>query len=145
MFLGEYTHCLDKESRLALPARLREAAGEQLAAGLCLVRGTEPCIVAYTRDRLERLLAALDTDPSLSRSAAREFKRGLGSNAVVVVPDAQGRLLIPDFLRLHARIQKDVTILGAVDAIEIWDTATYKNREAARQAAFERVASRILG
>lgn len=145
MFLGEYSHTLDKEFRLALPAPLRDAAGEQLAGGLCLTRGTEPCVVAYARERLAQLLAGLDTDPSVDKSSAREFKRAFGSGAAVVVPDAQGRIRLPEFLREYAGIRKDVTVVGAVDAVEIWDAATYRERASARRAAFERLAPRVLG
>jgi len=145
LFLGEYTHSLDKEARLALPARLREAAGDQLAAGLCLICGVQPCIVAYTREHLESLLGGLETDPSIGKIAARDFKRFLGSNAAFAVPDKQGRILIPDSLRRHANIRKNVTIVGAVDVIEIWATESYKRRAAARRAVFEQLAPRILG
>jgi MraZ protein len=145
LFLGEYCHNLDKESRLALPARLREAAGERLAAGLCLIRGAERCILAYPCDRLRELVDAVQAEPSISKAAAREFKRALGSRAAVVVPDRQGRILVPDFLRSHAGIDKSVTIVGAVDVIELWDTATFQARDAVREAAYERMASRILG
>ena len=145
MFLGKFTHSLDKEFRLAIPARFREAAGEQFAGGLCLTCGAEPCIVVYSLQRLERLLANLESDSSISKSAARDFKRALGSNAAIVVPDRLGRILIPDFLREHAGIDRDVAIVGAVDSIEIWDTATYNEREPSRRASFERLAPRVLG
>ena len=140
VFLGEYSHTLDREFRVALPARLREAAGEGLSAGLCLVRGAEPCIVAYPRDRFERLVTGLEADNSIGKTVAREFKRALGGSSIVVVPDSQGRLLLPEFLRAHAHIQKDVTLVGAINKIEIWDTATFQSREPARHAAFERLA-----
>lgn len=145
MFLGEYAHTLDPEFRLALPARLREAAGEELASGLCLTPGAEPCIVAYTQARLAVLLGALEGDPSLGKSAARDFKRALGSRAAVVAPDAQGRIRLPEALRQYAGIERDVIVVGAVDAIEIWGAATYGEREPARRAAYERLAPRVLG
>jgi MraZ protein len=146
VFLGEYSHALDKEFRVALPARLREAAGkEALEEGLCLTCGAEPCIVAYTQERLRHLLSAFDADGSLGKTAAREFKRGLGATAAVVTPDGQGRIRIPDTLRAYARIERDVTVVGAVDAIEFWSTPVYRGLAAARQAAYERLAPRVFG
>ncbi len=145
MFLGEYAHSLDKELRVALPARLREAAGEALADGLCLTCGAEPCIVAYTRPRLQQLLTGLEADAALGKTALRDFKRAFGSSATVAVPDAQGRIRLPDFLRAHAGIEKDVTIVGVVDSIEIWSTPVYQGREMARRAAYERLAPRVFG
>jgi MraZ protein len=145
VFLGEYTHALDREFRLALPAPLRVAAGDALARGLCVMPGPGPCIVAFTKDRLEHLLALLDGDPSVGRGAARDFKRSLGSQAVVVAPDRQGRIRLPEALRCHAGIAKEVVVVGVVDSIEFWSAATYKAREASRRTAFERLASRVLG
>lgn len=145
VFLGEYTHALDKEFRVALPARLREAAGEALAGGLCLTCGAEPCIVAYVQQRLERLLAALDADASLGKTAVRDFKRAFGSSAAIVAPDAQGRIRLPEFLRAYARIERDVTVVGVVDAIEIWSTPVYQGLAPARRAAYERLAPRVFG
>ena len=145
MFLGEYSHILDKEFRVALPAPLREAVGEEaLKDGLCLTRGAEPCIVAYTHERLEHLLTVFDADGSLGKTAAREFKRGLGATAAVVSPDGQGRIRIPETLRAYARIERDVTVVGTVDAIEFWSTPVYQGLAAARQAGYERLASRVF-
>jgi len=145
VFLGEYTHTLDREFRIALPARLREAAGKELADGLCLTRGAEPCVVAYTRDRLQKLLAALDSDESVSKTAVRDFKRALGSRTAVVAPDRQGRIRLPEALRSYAGIRKDVVVVGVVDAIEIWSAPAFAAREVVRRAAFERLAPRVFG
>ncbi len=146
MFLGEYAHALDKECRVALPARLRDAAGkEALDAGLCLTCGAEPCIVAYTHERLERLLSVLDADASLGKTAARDFKRAFGATAAVAAPDGQGRIRLPEPLRAYARIERNVTIVGVVNAIEFWSTPVYQALAAARRAAYERLAPRVFG
>ena len=145
VFLGEYTHALDREFRVALPARLRDAIGEALGDGLCLTCGAEPCIVAYTQARLRQLLAALEADASLGKTAVRDFKRALGSSASIVVPDNQGRIRLPEFLRAHAGIERDVTTVGVVDSIEIWSTPVYQGRASARHAAYQRVAPRVFG
>lgn len=146
MFLGEFTHTLDKENRVALPAPLREAAGKKaLEEGLCLMCGAEPCIVVCTQPRLRKVLTDLTEDPTLGKTDAREFKRAFGASAAIVVPDAQGRIRLPELLRAYAGIGKDVTIVGVVDAIEIWSTPRYVALAAARRAAYERLAPRVLG
>jgi MraZ protein len=40
--------------------------------------------------------------------------------------DAQGRILIPDFLLDHARITKEVTIVGEINYIELWSPESYE-------------------
>jgi len=145
VFVEKFTHSLDREGRLALPARLRDALGDELKRGLVLTCGAEPCLVVYTEERFEALLVRVETDPAISKPAAREFKRALGERTARVAWDKQGRILIPEALRAAAGLCKEVTVVGAVDAIEIWDTATYDRGAAGRQAAYERVASRIFG
>ena len=145
MFCEKFTHTLDKEGRLALPARLREALGEELKRGLCMTCGAESCLMAYTHERFAAMLGRLEGDSGISKSVAREFKRALGERTAVVVPDKQGRVLIPEPLRTVAKLSREVTVVGAVDAIEIWDSAAYERGAPGRQAAYERVASRIFG
>ena len=47
------------------------------------------------------------------------------SGAAEVEPDKQGRILIPQNLREHAGLEKDVTVIGAAVRAEIWDTARW--------------------
>ena len=39
--------------------------------------------------------------------------------------DSSGRLLIPEKLRTHAEIKKDVVIIGRNTLAEIWDTELF--------------------
>lgn len=144
LFLGEFFHSLDKEFRIALPARLREAAGKALEEGLCLLCGAEPCITVYTQERLRQLLSDLVAEASLSKTELRNFKRSLGSTAVIAAPDAQGRIRLPEFLRAYAGITKEVAIVGVVDAMEIWDAARYRGLASARRVVHGRLAPRGL-
>ena len=41
---------------------------------------------------------------------------------VVLEPDAQGRVLIPQYLKEHAGLRFDVLVQGAGNRAEIWDT-----------------------
>jgi len=142
----KFTHSLDREGRLALPARLRDLLGDDLKRGLVLTCGAETCLVAYTQERFGVLLGQLEGDTGISRSTSRAFKRALGERTAIVTPDKQGRISIPEALRSAAHLTREVTVVGAVDAIEIWDTATYEKDAPARQAAaaYDRVAPRLF-
>src|SRR3972149_69515 len=60
----------------------------------------------------------------------RAFKRKFFSEAVEVEPDAQGRILIAQYLKEHAGLRFDVLVQGAGKRAEIWD--------AKRWAAYEK-------
>ena len=53
------------------------------------------------------------------------WRRSPPSGAAEVEPDKQGRILIPQSLREHAGLEKDVTVIGAAVRAEIWDTARW--------------------
>jgi MraZ protein len=41
-----------------------------------------------------------------------------------------GRLLVPSYLREHAKITRDVYIIGVGDHVEIWDREEWDRRRA---------------
>ena len=43
------------------------------------------------------------------------------AGAIDVEVDKQGRILIPDFLKEYAGLNKNVTIAGVYNRLEIWD------------------------
>lgn len=47
------------------------------------------------------------------------------SNACEAEPDKQGRVLIPQKLREHAHIEKNVVLMGVGARIEVWDPDTF--------------------
>ena len=57
----------------------------------------------------------------LSNQSARQFSRLLLAGATTCEVDKQGRILIPANLRKHAKLEKDVALVGVGGRIEIWD------------------------
>jgi len=144
VFFGTYTHNLDNAGRLTVPSKLREAvAASQHGPRLFLTYGAERCIVAYTQERIAEILeSAKGSD--VSREEARGFKRIFGGEGAMETWDKQGRIILPDGLKQYAGIDKAVTIVGAMDCIEIWDAETYEKRRAEAQAAYDKVAGKVI-
>ena len=114
---GEYQHNIDAKGRLIFPIKLREALGEHFV----IFKGLDNCINVYSQEKwaaFEQQLAALP-------SKARKVQRFLSAN-FECEPDAQGRILIPQTLREYAGLRKDVTVIGMIDHVEIWDSAAWK-------------------
>ena len=53
---------------------------------------------------------------------------GVTMNAEEVVPDAQGRILLPPRLREMAGLAGDVVVLGVSDHIQIWNSEAWRTR-----------------
>jgi MraZ protein len=56
---------------------------------------------------------------------ARNFSRSFFASASDQSLDRTGRCKIPEPLRVYAGLDKDVTVVGVSDRIEIWDTGTW--------------------
>ena len=59
---------------------------------------------------------------SMPISKARGLQRFFFSGAAEVETDKQGRILLPQQLRDHAHLDKDVTFIGTSTRAEIWDS-----------------------
>jgi MraZ protein len=120
VFLGTYTPRLDDKGRLFLPAKYRD----RLAGGVVVTRGHEKSLVIYPADAFESLASRVLAMPSTNRRA-RAYSRLLLSGASDQIPDKQGRISIPAHLREYAGLSRDITITGAGDHLEVWDSSAW--------------------
>lgn len=120
MFLGEYRHSLDPKGRVNLPTKFRK----DLSHGVVMTRGVDRCLFVYPQRTWERLAANLAKLP-LTTQASRAFARLLLAGAMDAVPDRQGRVMLPEYLRRYAGIARHVVIAGVYDRLELWDAATW--------------------
>jgi MraZ protein len=121
MFVGEFVHTLDEKGRLIIPARFRP----NLATGAVVTRGLDGCLVLYSNAAWEALAQKVNALPVTDRRA-RDFRRFVFGSASEAVPDRQGRILIPGFLRQYASLDGEVTVVGNYTYIEIWNLETWR-------------------
>ena len=121
MLIGEYEHSLDAKGRLIMPAKLREDMGEKFI----LTTGLDGCLFGFSMSEWEKFEDKLKALPITNKNA-RNFVRFFLSGATECELDKQGRFLIAGKLREVAKLDKDVTIIGAGTRIEIWDKAKWK-------------------
>lgn len=122
MFTGEYKHGVDAKNRLSIPAKFREKLGEHFY----ITKGLDHCLFVFSLDEWSIFEAKLKDLP-LSNKKARMFARSFFAGATECELDKQGRVLLPQTLREHANIEKDVYINGAGSRIEIWDASTWES------------------
>ena len=126
MFDGEYYHTIDAKGRLILPARFREELGESFV----ITRGLDGCLFVYTQSEWQALDEKLQKLPLINKGA-RELTRFFSAGFTQCEPDKQGRILVPAGLRNHARLKKDVCMIGAGNRIEIWDKEIWETNMSA--------------
>lgn len=139
-FLGSYTYQLDEKGRVSLPAVFRREAGDQR---FVLLQAHRPSLSLYPASEWagveERLKDLLRHQPE-----ARMYVLSVMANAVEVVPDSQGRILIPAKLKELARLDGQVLLVGAIDKVEIWNPDEFEAAVRAGAGEFERFAPQIF-
>ena len=138
MFIGEYTHSLDAKGRVALPVKFRQTLGE----GAILTRGLDRSLFIYTKADWENLAQKLKALP-LTQSKARAFARLMLAGAMEVEFDAQGRILVPEYLRSYAGLKKTAVFTGVYDRIEIWDDKRWQTYKVGVSAQADKLAERL--
>lgn len=120
MFLGEYQHTLDAKGRLSLPAKFRN----QMSGSYVVGKGIEKCLYVFTPDGYETFLSQLMERGDFGKDF-RQVRRFFTAGAKEDELDGAGRIGIPANLREYARLERDVTVIGNGDRIEIWDAAAW--------------------
>ena len=138
MFVGTYQHTIDDKGRLTLPAKWRS----ELAGGVVVTRGVDKCLYILPRSKFEAMAKEID-EQGLERSDARAWSRHFTGKATDVDADKQGRIIIPPNLREFAGLDGDVTVVGVVSRIEVWDPKRHKDAEEKIESDVENVAERI--
>jgi len=107
MFYGEYEHSLDNKGRVIIPAKFREIFKEHYVEKFFLTRGLDQCLFVFTEDTW-RVQEKKFREMPFTRGEARRFNRLYFSGASEIIPDKQGRVLIPKYLKAYAAIEDAV-------------------------------------
>lgn len=139
-FLGSYQYQLDDKGRVSLPAAFRREAADQ---SFVLIQAYPPALSLYPEGEWlqveERMRDLLKHQPE-----ARLYVLSLMANAVEVVPDSQGRILIPAKLKEAAGLDGQAMLVGAIDRVEIWNPSHFQEAMAADANSFAQFAGKIF-
>lgn len=125
MFRGATLVNLDSKGRLAVPTRYRDLLiGESQGQMVCTIDLHQPCLLLYTLPEweiIEKKLARLSSMNPLER----RVQRLLLGHASECQMDNAGRLLLANTLRQHAKLTKEVMLVGQFNKFELWDEQTW--------------------
>jgi MraZ protein len=140
VFYGESDHTLDSKARLFVPKRFQEELGRGAEGNLVcfLTRGQDRCLYLFSETGFQRALAGLDI-AAFTGERQRAAQRLFFANSARIELDASGRVLIPEKLRAHVGLDKDVVIVGVNDHAEIWARATWNQYQAENEAILDEV------
>jgi MraZ protein len=127
-FVGTYDHGLDDKGRMVLPAKIRAQLGETGLLGKL-----DGCLGLWTIDGFDAAadeMEALADAGRVTTGALRAFI----ADAHEVIPDQQGRIVIPSRLRDYAQLGPQIVITGRMKRAEIWNAPTWNAMSDAHDA-----------
>lgn len=120
--LGSYLHQIDEKGRISLPAAFRRGSADR---PMVLVQVHPEALTLYPEpawtEAEARLRELLRLQP-----ASRPYVLGVTANAVEVVPDKQGRILVPQRLLAAVGIEGSALLVGVIDRMEIWSPPRFE-------------------
>ncbi|HEX5612375.1 MAG TPA: division/cell wall cluster transcriptional repressor MraZ [Burkholderiales bacterium] len=125
-FHGAGVITLDAKGRLAIPTRHREALVASRKA-LVLTAHPDGCALLYQEPQWETVRAKVDQFPDFDVQA-RWWKRLLLGFEEHVLPDNSGRILISTALRMHAKLEREVMMVGQGSHFELWDSGAWRTK-----------------
>ena len=131
-FTGEFYNTIDQKNRLSIPVKYRKSLEITNDRTFVLTRGFDSCLFLYPLNEwklVERQLSSL----SSIKGGHRNFVRSIVRYANYVKYDSQGRIQIPDNLLEYANINKNITVIGVIKKIELWDNRTLEKYEKSKK------------
>ena len=130
---GEYELTIDDKNRFLIPAEIRKKMDPERDGGaFFLVIGPDRRPWMYTERFYEQMVSELPAQltPGMDRLA---YDRRVFGTAEYLEPDKQGRVLIKETMRKRTALDREVTLVGVRDHLEIWNRPEW---EAERERLF---------
>jgi len=125
-FRGFFKHIIDDRKRLAIPSQFRVVLTAESEGKVVMTPGYDNEIAVYAlktwQEFEDKELLSLSMDKVQARRYRRHFTFGIKEDHL----DAQGRILIPDFLLEYSGITKDVIVVGEIDYFSLWSPENYQ-------------------
>jgi MraZ protein len=138
-FLSNATNRIDAKGRVSVPAAFRSVLGSESIEELyCFQDFHFPAINIGGPEllaRFERRL--LDMDPFALESNRMSLL--IHGGGVFMKLDAEGRLMVTEFIRSYTGITGEVTFVGRADYFQVWRPESFSDAQnAAREALGKR-------
>ncbi|MFM7851990.1 MAG: division/cell wall cluster transcriptional repressor MraZ [Cytophagales bacterium] len=142
-FTSEYESKLDAKGRLVLPARIKAQLPEGDVQELVIRRGFEPCLIVYPMVEFKKVFSKISSLNEFNEEY-RKLQRNFLSGVVTVELDNNGRFLVPKNMLTYAQIEKDVTLVGTGNKVEIWNPSIYEKHLIQDPSELSKLAEKFL-
>jgi len=123
-FTSEHESKLDAKGRLVLPARIKSQLPDD-ERELVIRKGFEQCLILYPTVEFKKVFSKISSLNEFNEEY-RKLQRNFLSGVVTVELDANGRFLLPRNMLSYAQLDKEVTLVGTGNKVEIWNPSIYE-------------------
>jgi MraZ protein len=138
LLTGEYQHVVDNKSRVLISNKLRnQIDADKHGSNFYLVLGANGILCLYPEKYFERIALAV-TPSTTAPDEAVAFERMSFAMSSKVELDGQGRLLLNEKLRKRAGLKDQITLIGARDHIELWNSESWEQYVSDHMAQYQK-------
>ncbi len=138
-YFGEWTLKLDDKARMTVPSRIRDIMRVFSFDSWFLAPGDNQSILLFDREGWGTLRKNAGR-AGQTEEEALAFRRIFFSLSEESRPDPQGRMPLPEHLRKHAGIDKEVVVIGVDDHLEVWNKEAWEAFKKRNTALYEQLA-----
>ena len=138
LFLSTYVNKVDRKGRVSVPATFRSALASNRNPNLVILFPSfrVPAIDGAGSDRMVEIQNRLERVEPFSEEY--ENLTQLFADSFALAIDGEGRIVLPDSLKEHARITSEVSFVGLGAMFQIWQPSLYEEHRAAVRERFRR-------
>lgn len=120
MFGGSHELSIDSKGRLAIPAKFRDLLSRQYTPSLVVTLDSRQKLLLYPEAEWQRVSAQLLSMKVAGNPVLQRYQNLLLHNAETLEWDGSGRILISANLRKRVDFDKEVTLVGRANRLELW-------------------------
>ncbi len=130
-FVSTFTNKIDAKGRVSIPAAFRAVLQHDGYSGgiYCYPSLDAPALDAGGERLAKKIDGLLSGLPDYS-DERDELSVALYGDVQVLAIDGDGRIVLPQGLRAHAQIERQVTFVGLGDKFQIWQPELFQDRRA---------------
>jgi len=138
MIIGEFSQKIGDKNRIAFPKKFRE----ELKNKLVITKGYEKCLIIVSPAQWDEIISD-SVSGSFVSGLIRDTRRFLLASASEIELDAQGRFVIPPYLKEYASLQTEGVFLGLGKWVELWDQTKWIQKRKEVEDESSEIAERL--
>ncbi|ASK28500.1 division/cell wall cluster transcriptional repressor MraZ [Neisseria chenwenguii] len=120
MFGGSHELSIDSKGRLAIPAKFRDLLLRHYTPSIVVTLDSRQKMLMYPEAEWEQVSKQLLSLKTAGNPVLQRYQNLLLHNADTLEWDSAGRILLPANLRKRVDFEKEVTLVGRANRLELW-------------------------